>query len=528
MLIAKLNAGRDDEDPAGQGDTGSGQGALWPAPTAEKPLSAIVALPGSKSLTGRELILAALADGPSVLRAPLHSRDTSLMIEALRSLGTVIEPVGAPGPFGPDLRVTPAQSLTGSTSIECGLAGTVMRFVPPVAALALGPTAFDGDPYARKRPMRAILEALRELGADIADEGRGALPFTVHGTGSLRGGRVELDASLSSQFVSGLLLSAARFDEGVHVVHTGERLPSVPHIEMTIAALRARGVEADSPAPGEWRVAPGPIRALDLTIEPDLSNAAPFLAAALAAGGSVTVPHWPAATTQVGDQLRELLPAFGAEVALDGDRLTVTGTGRIDGVRLHVPEAGELAPTLVGLAALADGPSEITGIGHIRHHETDRIAALVAEIRAVGGDAEELEDGIAVRPAALHSGTWRSYADHRMATTGALIGLRVPGVEVEDVESTSKTLPQFVELWGGMLGGAPGGYPPGAGPGLGANLDVNAGLGANEEPGRPTATGIAGGAGAGAGFAGFGFIVGSTGDGAFGGDAFGFGGDGGE
>lgn len=462
MLEAKLNHGRGEEDPSGQSDGAADGTAEWPAPVAQAAVAATVPLPGSKSLTNRELILAALADGPGTLRAPLHSRDSALMVDGLRALGVRIEAAGSPGPFGPDLRVTPAETLTGSTSIGCGLAGTVMRFMPPVAALALGPTAFDGDPYARKRPMRPVLDALRALGADIADEGRGTLPFTVHGTGSLRGGRVELDASLSSQFVSGLLLSAPRFDEGVHVVHTGERLPSAPHIEMTLEALRARGVEADSPATGEWRVAPGPIGARDLTIEPDLSNAAPFLAAALAVGGSVTVPHWPSTTTQVGDRLRELLPAFGASAALEGDLLTVSGDGRLRGAKLHIPEAGELAPTLVGLAALAahgtgagDGEaSEITGIGHIRQHETDRIAALVAEINRLGGDAVELEDGIAVRPATLHGGLWRSYEDHRMATTGALIGLRIADVAVDDIECTSKTLPQFPELWDAMLSGA--------------------------------------------------------------------------
>ena len=454
MLIAKLNQGKDGDE------TGISEGAdeaqePWPAPPATGRLSARVALPGSKSLTGRELILAALADGPGTLRAPLHSRDSALMIDALRALGTGIDEIPSPRehPFGADLRVTPAETLTGSTSIACGLAGTVMRFVPPVAALALGPVAFDGDPYARKRPMRPVLDALRAIGADIADEGRGALPFTVHGSGALRGGRVELDASLSSQFVSGLLLSAPRFDEGVHVVHTGSRLPSVPHIEMTIAALRARGVRVDVPATGEWRVQPGPIRALDATIEPDLSNAAPFLAAAIAVGGSVTVPGWPADTTQVGDQLRRILPEFGAHVDLGADgALTVSGDGTVRGVELHVPEAGELAPTLVGLAALAEGPSRITGIGHIRHHETDRIAALVTEIRALGGDIAELEDGIEIRPATLHGGLWHSYADHRMATTGALIGLRVEGVTIEDIGSTGKTLPQFPEMWHRLLG----------------------------------------------------------------------------
>ncbi len=476
MLIGRLNPSRDDEDPSGQGEGGAERPEPWAAPSATGPLAATVPLPGSKSLTNRELILAALAEAPGVLRAPLHSRDTQLMIEGLRSLGVGVRDAGQPGPFGSDLLVTPADPLTGSTSIACGLAGTVMRFLPSVAALALGPTAFDGDPYARKRPMRPVLDALRALGADIADEGRGALPFTVHGTGSLRGGRVELDASQSSQFVSGLLLAAPRFDEGVHVVHRGERLPSAPHIEMTLAALVARGVEADSPAPGEWRVAPGPIRAREIVIEPDLSNAAPFLAAALAAGGGVSVPNWPAATTQVGDRLRELLAAFGAEARLEGGLLTVTSDGSLRGVELHLPEAGELAPTLAGLAALAahgsgsgDGlPSRITGISHIRQHETDRIAALVAEINGLGGRAEELPDGIAIHPATLHGGPWRAYDDHRMATTGALVGLRVPGVAVDDIDCTSKTLPQFPELWRQLLGLAPA---RAAGPGIGDLLD---------------------------------------------------------
>lgn len=481
MLIAKMNSGRDDEDPSGQGDTDGTPVTPWQAPEAPHGVEATVTIPGSKSLTNRELILAALATGPGTLRAPLHSRDAQLMIDGLRALGTsIVEVPGAHREFGADLHITPAAELTGSTTIACGLAGTVMRFLPSVAALALGPTAFDGDPYARKRPMRPVLEALRALGADIADEGRGALPFTVHGSGSLRGGRVELDASLSSQFVSGLLLSAPRFDEGVHVVHTGERLPSVPHIEMTLATLRARGVQADSPAVGEWRVTPGPIAARDLTIEPDLSNAAPFLAAALAARGSITVPNWPSHTTQVGDRLRELLPEFGATAQLTGTDLTVTGGGQLRGVRMHIPEAGELAPTLVGLAALAahgsgagDGVgSEITGIGHIRQHETDRIAALVAEITRLGGDAVELPDGIAIRPATLHGGLWQAYDDHRMATTGALIGLRIAGVEVDNIGTTAKTLPQFAQMWARMLGGGPAGLGAGASPELPANGSV--------------------------------------------------------
>ncbi len=446
MLIGNRNTEGDTTAP-GDGPTKK----LWRAPLAPGAIQHRMSLPGSKSLTNRELILAALADGPGVLRSPLISRDTSLMIDALVALGVRIEEIETGSPFGPDLHVTPATELLGSTSISCGLAGTVMRFMPPVAALALGPTSFDGDVAARRRPMRAILDALRTIGADIADDGRGTLPFTVHGTGGITGGRVEIDASLSSQFVSGLMLAAPRFEEGIHIVHTGERLPSIPHIDMTVNVLQSRGVVVERVAQAEWVVHPGPIKAMDVAIEPDLSNAAPFLAAAVVAGGTVAVDGWPTNTTQVGDTLRDLLQLFGAKVELENNVLTVSGSGKFSGIKLNLSDAGELAPTIVTLAALADSPSEIKGIGHIRHHETDRLAALVSEINKLGGDATELDDGIRIEPRKLHGGTWLSYEDHRMATSGALLGLVVPDVVVEDVETTSKTLPQFVQLWHEML-----------------------------------------------------------------------------
>jgi 3-phosphoshikimate 1-carboxyvinyltransferase len=430
----------------------------WRAPVATAPLESVVALPGSKSLTNRELVLAALADGPSTLHAPLWSRDSELMVEGLRALGTRFERMPGTGGFGDDVRVIPADELLGSTTIDCGLAGTVMRFLPPVAALALGPTTFDGDEGARRRPMGGSIHGLRDLGVDLDDDGRGSLPFTVHGTGRVSGGPLEIDASASSQFVSGLLLAAARFDEGLDLRHVGERLPSLPHIEMTIATLRARGVEVVSPEPGRWVVEPGPIRAIDVAIEPDLSNAAPFLVAALVAGGHVTITGWPAETTQVGARLADLLPRFGASVTLDGDRLTVHAPERpadggrgIRGVDLDLSEAGELVPNLVALAAFADEPSTFTGIGHIRHHETDRLAALAAELNGLGGAVTELDDGLRIEPAPLSGGPWRAYADHRMATTGAIVGLAVPGVVVDDIGSTSKTLPQFIALWEQML-----------------------------------------------------------------------------
>lgn len=452
---ARFSPYGDDERP-GASDTPSSSGD-WPAPRATGPLAARVSLPGSKSLTNRELVLSALANGPSLLRRPLHSRDSMLMIEALRSLGVRIDEVPGDGAYGPDLLITPPAELEGSTAIDCGLAGTVMRFLPPVAALALGPVAFDGDEGARRRPMRTTIDSLRALGVDVNDDGRGALPFSLWGTGSVRGGEIAIDASASSQFVSGLLLAAPRFTEGLVLRHTGERLPSMPHIEMTITALADRDVAVESPEPGVWVVPSAPIAGREVAIEPDLSNAAPFLVAALVAGGTVAVEGWPRSTTQVGADLETLLPLFGATVRRDGDALVVDGgTGLLGGatilgIDLDLSTGGELAPALVALTALASGPSRITGIGHLRGHETDRLAALTAEITALGGTATELEDGLAIEPRPLHGGLWHAYDDHRMATAGAIVGLAVDGVRVDDIGSTAKTLPQFVELWSAML-----------------------------------------------------------------------------
>lgn len=443
---------RPDFDPYGSNDVPDISSGHWKAPLAHGSVSGSLQIPGSKSLTNRELVLAALAEGPSTIRRPLHSRDSRLMIEALRSLGTDIQEVPGQGSFGPDWKITPAE-LIGSTTIDCGLAGTVMRFMPPVAALALGPTTFDGDEGARKRPMSTTISSLQALGVDIADEGRGSLPFTVHGTGTVSGGKLTIDASSSSQFVSGLLLAAAQFEQGLDLTHSGERLPSLPHIEMTLEVLRKRGVQVSNPEVGQWIVQPGVIAAIDVDIEPDLSNAAPFLAAAVVTGGSVTISGWPQETTQVGNDLLEILPLFGATVVRDGDKVTVTGktdksgTPVISGITLDLTTGGELAPAIVAISALASSPSTITGIGHIRHHETDRLAALATEINKLGGNVTELEDGLHIEPAELHGGVWLSYEDHRMATSGAIIGLVVDGVEVENIATTSKTLPEFPELW---------------------------------------------------------------------------------
>ena len=426
----------------------------WAAPFASRPVDATVTVPGSKSLTNRYLVLAALADGPSRLRAPLHSRDSALMVDALRQLGAVITEVPGDGAFGPDLEVVPlpAAAPASLARIDCGLAGTVMRFVPPLAALRKGASVFDGDPHARKRPMGTIIEALKALGVAVSAEDGSApssLPFTVDGSGAVRGGHLVIDASASSQFVSALLLVGARFDEGLHLEHVGKPVPSLDHINMTVAVLRGAGVSVDDSVPNHWVVAPGPIRAFDQRIEQDLSNAGPFLAAALASRGTVRIPNWPAETQQVGDLWRGILASMGATVTLADGVLTVTGGPEIKGG--DFADTSELAPTVAALCALASGPSRLSGIAHLRGHETDRLAALVAEINRLGGDAEETSDGLVIRPAPLHAGVVHSYADHRMATAGAILGLAVEGVQVEDIGTTAKTMPDFPQLWAGML-----------------------------------------------------------------------------
>jgi 3-phosphoshikimate 1-carboxyvinyltransferase len=417
----------------------------WAAPAATGPVDAAVALPGSKSMTNRALVLAALAAEPTVVSRPLRSRDTLLMAAALRALGAEVTGESGEG----DWTVTPG-ALSGPATADCGLAGTVMRFIPPVAALATGDVTVDGDQRARERPMRPLIAALRVLGVEIDDAGRGALPFTVRGRGAVKGGSVTIDASGSSQLVSGLLLAGPRFDAGIEVRHEGPPVPSAPHLAMTVQMLRARGADVTS-GRDVWQVVPGSLRGGESVIEPDLSNAAQFLGAALVTGGRVTVRDWPAETTQPGDALPRLFAAMGAEVSHGPDGLTVRGTGTFGGLDADLHDVGELTPVLAALAALADGPSRLTGIAHLRGHETDRLAALAAELNALGGDVRELPDGLEIRPRPLHGGVFHTYDDHRMVMAAALLGLAVPGIEVENVATVGKTLPEFTELWREML-----------------------------------------------------------------------------
>jgi 3-phosphoshikimate 1-carboxyvinyltransferase len=420
----------------------------WTAPSATAPVTATVRLPGSKSMTARALVLSAVSAGPSTIRYPLRARDTELMAAGLRAMGGHVSTVD-------DERWTVLpRPLAGPATVDVGLAGTVMRFMPPVAGLADGPVAFDGDPYARNRPLGPLVEALRSVGVRIDSAAGGGLPLTVHGTGRVAGGEVVIDASASSQLVSGLLLAAPRFDRGILVRHVGPPVPSAPHLRMTVQMLRAAGAAVDDAGQDVWTVEPGRLPGRAWDIEPDLSGAAPFLAAALVTGGEVTVPGWPRGTTQPGDRLRELLTVMGGACVLGPEGLTVRGTGEVHGLDADLSDVGELTPVLVALAALADTPSKISGVGHIRAHETDRIAALATELRAVGAAVTEHHDGLEIDPATLHGAPFETYADHRMAHAAAVIGLRVPGVLVSDIACTAKTMPEFPRLWAELVGGA--------------------------------------------------------------------------
>jgi len=424
--------------------------AVWPAPTASG-IDATVAVPGSKSQNNRELVLAALAESPTILAGALKSRDSDLMIEALRALGATIDVDGS------TVTVTPGR-LRGPAHIDCGLAGTVMRFIPPLAAMAQGAITLDGDPHARLRPMAPILKALQDLGVNVTSP-MGSnppthLPVTIHGVGFLDGGDVDVDASESSQFISSLLLAGPRYRNGLTVRHIGHQSPSLPHIAMTVEALRARGIVVEVEK-NQWRVHPGTIRGGRVDIEPDLSNAGPFLAAALATGGTVRVPRWPSHTAQPGDLLRSFLTQMGAEVSLSNGVLTVRGANSIKPLTADLSAAGELTPTLAALCTLAEGRSVLTGISHLRGHETDRLAALVTEITRLGAHAQELEDGLVIEGGytRLSPALMETYEDHRMATFAAIIGLVVPGTQVRNIETTAKTIDDFPGLWSAMIGG---------------------------------------------------------------------------
>ena len=420
--------------------------AHWPAPfRGRTPVHAQVRIPGSKSVTNRALILASLATSPSTIRKPLISRDSELMSAGLSALGISI--TGSDEAW----QITPAP-LRGPARVDVGNAGTVMRFLPPLAAFAQGDISFDGDPRSYERPLGPVIKALEELGIEIEHGGRYSLPMVIKARGKVKGGALTIDASASSQFLSALLLVAPSMEEGITVTHRGGALPSMPHIEMTVAMLRDFGADVTvDPAAQTWSVKAGALHGKDLVIEPDLSNASPFLSIAMVCGGSITISDWPRATTQPGDQLRDIFTQMGATVELNDDGLTLTGGSSIHGIDIDLHDVGELTPSIAALASLADSPSHLRGIGHLRLHETDRLAALTREINALGGNVVEEETALHITPAPLHAGVFHTYEDHRLATAGAVIGLVTPGIEVENVATTRKTLPDFPGLWNSLV-----------------------------------------------------------------------------
>lgn len=421
----------------------------WPAIfRGPQPISATVTIPGSKSVTNRALILAAQATTPSLIRRPLISRDSELMVAGLRALGISIVDTSIDGDAA--WQITPAK-MHGPVKIDVGNAGTVMRFLPPLSALATGSVAFDGDPRSYERPLGPVIKALEGLGISIDHNDRYSLPLTLNGTGQIPGGELEIDASASSQFLSALLLIGSSMTNGITVKHVGGALPSMPHIEMTVDMLRFFGATVEVDATNNiWRVQPGNLIGQDFVIEPDLSNAAPFLSIAMICGGDVTIADWPTKTTQPGDQLREILTQMGAKVEFVEAGLKLTGQGAIHGIDIDLHDVGELTPAIAALCALADSPSHLRGIGHLRLHETDRLAALTTEINALGGNVTEEETALHITPVPLHAGVFHTYEDHRLATAGAAIGLVIPGIEVENIATTRKTLPDFPGLWSSL------------------------------------------------------------------------------
>lgn len=424
---------------------------MWIAPQPTAELRGTVALPGSKSASARALVLAALANRPGVLRGVLDSRDTHLMRTGLTQLGAQFTDLS-----DGTLRVDPIDQVRGGSTIDVGLAGTVLRFLPPIAALAPVATTFVGDPAVSSRPVGPLLDALCVLGARVSRPFE--VPFSISGGQVLSGNSVNLDSSASSQFLTALLLVGARLDRGLRIRLSSPTVPSMPHVKMTAAMLGQRGVAVTRPDDHSWIVEPGPIAGTDQTIEPDLTNAATFLAAAVICGGRLSTA-WPEDSLQASDQLAAVLSAFGATLSYDGSgaerTLTVEGPSTPLGAELDLSAISEITPVAAAIAAVSTGESHLYGVGHIRGHETDRLSALTTELSRLGVAVTEEVDGLRIQPQPRYPVVWHSYADHRMAHAGALIGLVTPGLQVDDIACTTKTMPDFPQRWAQLIGNTP-------------------------------------------------------------------------
>jgi 3-phosphoshikimate 1-carboxyvinyltransferase len=455
----------------------------WNAPAVSGPIDAELTLPGSKSLTNRLLLLAALGDRPTTIVGALDSDDSTAMRSALVQLGAGLEETEVDGE--PALHVTPLSLRPAPPEhrvIDVNQAGTVMRFIPVIAALIGGTTDFLAHESALARPMGPLFNALRSAGAHaltlsrdtagaftaVGDDDAATLPARIVSVEAASGAAddtsrdelaFEVDASTSSQFLSALLLGVNAQSRPARIRHIGGRIPSRAHVSMTVETLRDFGVVVDEIGENEWRVTPGVTSPEIIRVEQDLSNAGPFLAAAMVTGGRVRVPGWPLTTTQIGDRWREILVQLGATVNLevtspDAGTLTVTGPERI--LPADIDDSAELAPVLAALLALAEGTSRLSGIAHLRGHETDRLAALAHEMTVLGAKVEETEDGLIIQGTrSPQAADHLSYHDHRMATAAALWGLVAPGTRVESIGVTAKTMPSFPEMWARVAATAP-------------------------------------------------------------------------
>ena len=429
----------------------------------EGPIDATVTVPGSKSLTNRALVCAALASGTSTVDGALVADDSLAMRAALETLGATIDHDEATGRV--TVEGTGGRLRPGPATLDMRLSGTASRFLLPVAALGRGRYTVDGRPPLRARPMGPVLDGVRALGATVEEAGEpGRLPVTVVAPGHLPGGEVAVAGDTSSQFVSGLLLAAPCTAAGVRVAVTGD-LVSRPFVELTLAVMAAFGVEVHERA-GAGRRAPvfevpaGGYRAAAYRVEPDASAASYLLAAAAVVGGRVTIERLGGATRQGDARFADLLGTMGARVDRTASSTTVTGDGRLRSPgTVDMGDMPDMAQTLAVVAVFADGPTRVTGVELIRWHETDRIAAVVTELRRAGIDAREERDGFVVHPGTPRPARIETYDDHRMAMSFALLGLRSPGIEIADPGCVAKTFPGFWRALDALRGTGPG--PPG-------------------------------------------------------------------
>ncbi|MBO9310050.1 MAG: 3-phosphoshikimate 1-carboxyvinyltransferase [Chloroflexi bacterium] len=407
----------------------------------KRPIDAVISVPGSKSITNRALVLAALAEGESALENALFSEDSHWCSQALQRLGIPIKAEAEAARFLVQGRggILPA----AHADLFVGNSGTTARFLVAVAALGNGTYRFDGVPRMRQRPIGPLLAALRQLGAQFSFEGApNAFPLTVHAAG-LQGGAATLEATNSSQYVSALLQVAPYARRDVTIYLTGE-VVSEPYIEMTLRVMAQFGVIADKSDYRNYHVRAGQrYQAQRYVIEPDASNATYFFAAAALVGGRVRVPHLSANSLQGDVRFVDVLEQMGCQVERAATYLEVRSIGQLRGVDVDLNAMSDTAQTLAAIAPFASTPTRIRNIGHIRHKETDRIAALATELRKLGAQVEERADSLTIYPSALRPAEIETYDDHRMAMAFAVTGLALDGVRIKNPACTAKTFPDF-------------------------------------------------------------------------------------